>query len=378
MADKKHIVVTLLVFAAILVVVTLSARSFQKMNEMPPEFRGKGVTEVRMLSYYLPGLKGTPGDTEIFILKGERPGASMMVLGGTHPNEPASHMAATVLMENASVSEGCIYVITRANRSGFTHNDPTEGYPQQYSIPLPDGSKRVFRFGSRATNPTHQWPDPDIYIHESGQALSGAETRNLNRAYPGKSDGTLTEMVAYAIVQLINQEKVDISIDLHEASPEYPVIDAIVAHDRAFEVAAIAMLELDMEGLSFNLEPSPSNLRGLSHREWGDSTDTIALLMESANAIQGRLRGKTDEALIVTAKDPIYVKAYKLGRLYVDYPEAGHPMEERVGRHITAIGAIINAYNMLEKGKYLRAENLPQYNDLQTKGLGSYLISADS
>ena len=37
----------------------------------------------------------------------------------------------------------------------------------------------------------------------SGQKLSGSETRNLNRAYPGRPDGTFTEKVAYAITSLI-------------------------------------------------------------------------------------------------------------------------------------------------------------------------------
>ncbi|MBU2511311.1 succinylglutamate desuccinylase/aspartoacylase family protein [bacterium] len=369
---KKHLVF-LSILAVTAAVIIEAASLFSEMSEMPTENPGKGVTEIRMLSRYWPNLKGTAGDTEVFVLRGEKPGASMLILGGTHPNEPASNVAATVLIEHAKVNEGCLYIITRANRSGFTHNDPTEGYPQHYSIPLPDGSKRIFRFGSRATNPVHQWPDPDIYIHESGQALSGAETRNLNRAYPGKPDGTLTEQIAYSIVQLIKTEAIDISIDLHEASPEYPVINAIVAHNRAFELAAVSMMALDMEGLPFSLEPSPVNLRGLSHREWGDSTDTLALLMESANAIQGRLRGKTDEALIMTAKDSMYVRAAQLGRLYVDYSEKGHPLEERVGRHIAGIRAIIDAYNTLDKGKIFEVEKFPEYGELQEKGIGYFL-----
>ena len=53
-----------------------------------------------------------------------------------------------------------------------------------------------------------------------GQSLSGSENRNINRTYPGKADGTLTEMMSYGIVQLINTENIDVTVDLHEASPE--------------------------------------------------------------------------------------------------------------------------------------------------------------
>ena len=69
-------------------------------------------------------------------------------------------------------------IIPRANNSGFSHTDYTEGAPQRFHLKGASG-ERWFRFGSRATNPTDQWPDPDIYVHAaSGQKLSGSETRN--------------------------------------------------------------------------------------------------------------------------------------------------------------------------------------------------------
>lgn len=39
-------------------------------------------------------------------------------------------------------------------------------------------------------------------------------------------------MMSYGIVQLINTENIDVTVDLHEASPEYPVINALIAHER--------------------------------------------------------------------------------------------------------------------------------------------------
>ena len=56
----------------------------------------------------------------------------------------------------------------------------------------------------------------------------------------------------------------------------------------------------------------------------GDYSNTMAILMESANASQGRIRGRTDETLVLKGKDKMYVKAAELGRLYVPFNENGH------------------------------------------------------
>ena len=54
-------------------------------------------------------------------------------------------------------------------------------------------------------------------------------------------------------------------------------------------------------------------------------TNTYALLMETGNPSQGRLRGRTDEALVQTGIDPCYVINYDLGLLYVDYSSGSFP-----------------------------------------------------
>lgn len=356
-----------------LVIAALAGREFFKMREVEAIIAGEGVTEIQRLSDYLPSLKGTVGDSEIYVFKGEEDGGSTLILGGTHPNEPASLVSAVMFIENAKVSKGTLYVIARANASGFTHNDPQEGSPQRFHIKTANG-ERWFRFGSRATNPLNQWPDPDVYVHAaSGQNLSGSETRNLNRAYPGRKDGTYTEKIAYAITELIKQNKIDMTIDLHEASPEYPVINAIVAHERAMPLASQVVINLEFEDIPISLEPSPVSLRGLTHRELGDYTDTYAILMETANASQGRLRGKTNEELVLTGKDERYVEAAKIGRLYVPYDENGHPLEERVGRHVSSVLQLIATMGENEPEKEMIVENVPVLADLMENGIGAYL-----
>ncbi len=370
MNKDNYRAIIILVFVVLIMII--SGRSFLSMHKLDPIFPGVGVTEKKMLSNYLPSLKDTSGDTEIYVLKGEKPGGSILVLGGTHPNEPAGYISAVLMIENLQVERGTVFVIPRANRSAFTHNDPQEGHPQKFTVQTSEG-ERWFRYGSRATNAIDQWPDPEIYIHQSGQKLSGSETRNLNRAYPGRPDGNLTEKVAYGIMELINKENISISIDLHEASPEYPVINAIVAHERSRDLVAMSMLELEFDGLNFSMELSPPNFHGLSHREWGDYSQTMAILMESANPIQGRLRGRTTEELILTGQDECYVKADELNRLYVEFDENGHPLKERVGRHLTAIKDIIRTYNDLYFDKSIEVNGFPSYDELIEEGIGKFL-----
>lgn len=356
-----------------LVIAFVAGKEFLKTRELEPIVKGDGVTSMQKLSDYLPDLKGTRGDSDIYILQGIEPGGSALILGGTHPNEPAAFLTTVLLVENLKVDKGTVYIIPRANGSAMSHNDPQEASPQRFTIKTPYG-ERWFRFGSRATNPLDQWPDPDVYIHAaSGQKLSGNETRNLNRAYPGRADGTYTEKVAYAITELIKKNDINMEIDLHEASPEYPVINAIVAHERAMPISSQVVMNMEFEDIQIGLEPSPPSLHGLSHRELGDYTSTYAVLMETANASQGRLRGKTDENLVLTGKDPIYVKAQKIGRLFVPYDENGHPMEERVGRHLTGVVQHIIVMGENEPDKEIIIEGLPSYEDLQKNGVGAYL-----
>lgn len=370
--NKYKLSASILLVLSIICVIVL-AKDFRSMNEEEVIYKGPGVTEVIMLSEFYPPIAGTAGDTEVYILEGEKPGASMLVLGGTHPNEPASLVAATLLIENARPEEGTLFVIPRTNNSAMTCTDPQEGSPMRFTIETDNGA-RWFRFGSRATNPIHQWPDPEIYVHaSSGQKLSGSETRNINRSYPGRVDGTFTEKISYAITEMINKEKIDITIDLHEASPEYPTINAIVAHERSMPLASQALINMQIEGMDISLEPSPKNLHGLTHRELGDFTDTLAVLMETANPSQGRLRGKTNEELVVNGQDKFYVRAADYGRLYVPFDETGHPMKERVARHVTGIAQLAVAYGELGLENKIVIDGLPSYSDMSTGGLGAYL-----
>ena len=370
--NKRY--VKFLIFAsAVTLVVLLSAFSFTSMWKDPPIVPGPGVTEIRMLSEWLPQLAGTKSDTEVYVIKGSGDGGRFLLLGGTHPNEPGATLAAVVMIENVSALMGDLYVIPRANRSAFTHNDAMEGAPQFFSIELPDGSERVFRFGSRRTNPISQWPDPTIFNHPAGTTMGGSEISNLNRAFPGREDGLTTERVAAAIMNLIRQEGIDLVVDLHEASPEYPVNNAIVFHQDAAEVAIMTQMMLEMEGIDIRLEESPINLRGLTHREIGDNSDALAILLEVSNPSQGRLRGATTEELVTTGIDKFYLQASKDGKLFAPYDETGYSLDLRAARHVATIRVLLDSWNMMYFDRMIVLSDIPDYQQMLDKGLGAFL-----
>jgi hypothetical protein len=350
----------------------LAGRSFRTMHRSEALFPSVGLTDRNRLSDYFPPLKNTHGDSEVYIFRGSEKGGNLLVLGGTHPNEPAGLMTAVLLLENIRAKQGNVIVVPRANSSGFTHSDPQEGNPQRFEVPTPAGP-RVFRLGSRLTNPVDQWPDPAVYINPAGQTLSGNEVRNLNRCYPGRADGFLTERIAFGIMELIREERVDIGIDLHESAPEYPVINAIVFHENSSELAAVALLNLQAEGFDIRLEASPVNLRGLSHREWGDHAGIKAILLETPNASHGRLKGKPSSSLVVDGRDKFYAKASRLGWLFVTYGEEGIPLALRVARHLAGIKALLGSLAELEPDKAVVVEGLPPATEVQQKGVGAFL-----
>lgn len=382
MTKKNYFTAALCLIVAVAIMI-VTGMNFLAARNVPLPKEGPGVTEVKMLSDWFDGLKGTGGDTPVYVLKGEKEGGSMLILGGTHANEPSGYMSAITFIETAVVEQGTVYVIPYTNYSAMTHNDPSEGNLQYFTLTTQSG-ERTFRYGSRATNPVDQWPDPDVYVHyPSGQRLSGSETRNINRAYPGRPDGNLTEKMAYGVTELIKAEGVDLTFDLHEASPEYPVINATVAHESGMAIASVGYMNLMMAGVEMALETSPTNLHGLTHRELGDFTDTIPLLMETANASQGRLRGGTTVEQVLGGIDEYYVISEALGMLYVPYDENGHPIEERCGRHLQGIYEYSKAFSESEPESSIVYSGVPGYAelflnadpaDLGGKQLGSFLL----
>ena len=370
---NKNAIIGSVLLAVTCAIIAGVAPAFLRVRKPEPIVPGPGVTRQMMLSDYFQGLKGTAGDTAVYELDSGNPGATIIILGGTHPTEAAPVVAATLFVENAVVKEGKVLVIPHACESGFTWTEPGQGHPQYYYIKTPYG-ERAFRYGGRGTNPVHQWPDPDMYKHyPSGQVLAADEIRNLNRGYPGKADGKLTQKVAYGITQLIKKENAAMIFDQHEAPPEKPLVDAVCVHEKALDLASWVSMELEANGVPMRVEVSPKGLHGFSHRELGDHTDVFPILSETSNPAQGSVRGRTPPDLVVTGDDAMYEYLWKTGKLSVKYMEGGERLEHRVGRDVANICQFATSWTELYPDRPVVIEGMPSYYDLTANGIGQYL-----
>jgi predicted deacylase len=313
---------------------------------------GPGVTATRLLSEWAPSLAGTPGDTKVYVLEGKDPGATVFVAGGTHGNEIAGIVAAVVLVEHARVQKGRLVVVPHANNSAITDIDPERPGPEFVAVATSRGERR-FRYGSRRTKAAHQGaPDPPKYLHpKSKEELGGAESRNLNRAYPGVADGNLTERMAFAILRLIQQEKASVAFDFHEAGPESRLAWMVVAHPKNIDTAAVAVLDLDAQGLTMKLEPSSETFRGLSHREWGDASAAQTYLFETPSP-----------SMVSDTKGVDSVNDARL------------PLSRRVGGQLASFAAVLAAYNAgAPPAGQVTVAGVPGLAEVERSGVGAFL-----
>ncbi|MGB7452972.1 MAG: hypothetical protein WBM36_12675 [Lysobacterales bacterium] len=327
---------------------------------------GAGVTDQRKLSDYFPPLKATNLDTDVFILDSGKAGATGLIIGGTHGNEMAGSVAALVALENAVVTEGKLIVIPYTNRSAQSVADTRNHIAPRHLIQS-RGGERYLTYGDRRTDlADQQSEDPDEYRNPGGYVLkNGKESRNLNRTYPGKQDGTGTEQLAYAIIALVEKEQVDFSLDMHEANtPETDTQDngdyrpggnkrlsyTLVAHPRGLEIAAYALLAMEEDThISMKLEESNTEYRGLSHLEIGDATNCLSYLSESPNPGQDRSRKNAD--VIGDSK---------------------YPLTHRVGMHLRLFKHLADAFADYN-GEALTIDKLPEYKDLLAGDIGQFL-----
>lgn len=339
-------IVSLFVAAFMVATVVLPAVADPIIHDVRP---GYGVTAIGWISDYHTPLRGSAVDTRVYYLDSGVEGPTTLILGGTHSNEIAGIMAAKLLVERAVVTRGRLIVVPYANASGASYADtyhPEIGY---YSLTTESGV-RTFRYGDRRTSLEHQGPDPQRYIHyPSGQEFPGNESRNLDRAYPGKADGNLTQQLAYAYNQLLLEEKVGVAFDLHEAGPTSRLANMVVANPKNLDFAAMAIVELEMQGIVMNVEHSSDDFHGLSHREWGDCTPAAAYLIETPNPAQAP-----------NAIDPDVVN------------DKANPLARRSATHLSTIDAVLSAHELLD-GERTCWVGMPSYDDLVLEGLEQHL-----
>lgn len=328
---------TLLIIAAFLIIVSLAA------SAAPPAYHdvrpGYGVTRIGWLSEYNPNLKGTNGDTMVYCLEGDEPGMDVLVLGGTHANEISGIIAATLIVERAEVAVGRIFVIPHTNNSASMAPDSRSGANLTRVQVQSISGGRVLAYGDRYTKVDDQ---PDF----ASDPL-GLESRNLNRVYPGKADGTLTEKVAYGIMRLLEVEGIEVGIDLHEANPGSTLAWTIISPNETLDVAVLAAFDLEDKGIRMNPDRSGPGFAGYSHWEWS-RLGTSAYLLETVNPAMET--GKK--------ADPIVSEDY--------------PIKKRVGIHLETILALLK-YEVELTGAKFAVEGIPGYSDLMKLGLAGLL-----
>jgi len=328
--------ILLILFAALL------AASFTTFAA-PPAYHdvrpGYGVSGIGWLSDYNPALLGTNGDTMVFCLDSGKPGMDVFVLGGTHANEIAGILTATLLVERAEVKAGRLFVIPHANNSASMTAD-TRGGGKLTSVKIQALSgTRVFAYGDRYTRVEDQ---PDF-----AKDPLGVESRNLNRVYPGKPEGTLTEKVAYGIIQLIAKESIDVAIDLHEANPTSTLGWTIISPNETLDIAVLTAFELEDKGIRMSPDRSGPGFAGYSHWEWS-RLGAAAFLLETVNP--GMETGKM--------ADPVVSETY--------------PIAKRVGIDLETIMMLIKYRAEFTGGSFV-IEGVPSYADLMKNGLAGYL-----
>jgi hypothetical protein len=361
--------------ALAVVFLSVSGKSFYDHRHLQePVVMGPGVTRVAKLSDYNPTIRGSANDANLYFLEGREPGGTIFVFGGTHAEEPAGRLAAWLLVERATITRGRLVVALSANRSASTVTRPSAAYPATFTIPTAWGG-RTFRMGDRFTNPLDQWPDPEVFIHyPSGQFLAYVDIRNLNRAFPGRPNGTLTERTTYAFMECIRREKVDLAVDLHEAELQYPVINTIVTHQKGQELATmISMTLTDLEGFNIGTEFSPLNLHGLTHREIGDHSQAVSLLFEAPEPFLDATRGRTNADVLLSGRDEFVVKAGRKGLLFAPIDEQGWPIATRVGRHTSSVAQTLETWTEFNANRAVVATGIPRYADLLKHGVGHFL-----
>jgi hypothetical protein len=146
------------------------------------------TTVTREIRDRLPGTKiqkqllmdETVFEIPAYIFESSQTGPAILILGGTHGDEPAGYEAAFRLVDRFlknPILRGKLIIIPEANRQSVIHFSRR--------IPVPPGEN--------------------------------IERGNLNRCYPGDPDGLPMEQLAYQIQQLAELHNISILIDLHEA-----------------------------------------------------------------------------------------------------------------------------------------------------------------
>ena len=345
--------------AVLLLLAALPSRAAFQIDVRP----GYGVTGRKWLSDYNPNLRGTDYDTPVFVMEGEAPGGVALLFAGTHSREIAGPVSASVLLENARLVRGRLFVIPCLNAAGMSVPDSLGQVPHELVVPT-RGGKRVLYYGDRRIPLKDGESDPPQFVHPTGYThKDGAEWRNVNRNYPGVADGTPAQMVCFGVMELIRREGVLTCLDVHEATAPESVFDprdgkthpggtlsySLITHPKYIDTAIEMIFDLEDRGVNLKAEQSIPGFRGISHYEIGEGTNCVPFLSETPNPAQN------DHAV---GADPLH--------------DARHPLEERIAIQLEIFRAWLGKCEEIT-GSPVVLEGLPGKAEIERDGVGAWL-----
>jgi hypothetical protein len=352
------------IFAAVLGAAFLACGTAGAQTALRWDVRpGYGVTELKWLSDYNPNLKNTEYDAPVYVMKGREPGATLAIWAGTHAREIAGPIALTVLLENAQVKQGTLFVIPCLNSAGMAVPDELGQVPHEQEITGRHGT-RVFYYGDRRIPLKKGEKDPEHFVHPLGYThKDGAEWRNINRNYPGAAEGTPAQMVCYGVMELLRREQIATCLDVHEAKAPEEVFDprdgkkhpggtmsySLVTDPEDIDKCLEMIMDLEERGVHLKAEVSAEGFRGISHYEIAKATPCIPFLSETPSTAMN------EHAVGIS---PLRDKK--------------HPIEERVGIDMEIFTMWFSKCKDYT-GAPFSMEGLPTMQQIQKDGVGAWL-----
>ena len=349
-----------------LILVVFSGPSFYKSRHLKePVVIGPGVTQVKKLSAYFPALRGTANDENIYILEGANKGGAVLILGGSHPEEPAARLTTWLLTENAKAGPGP-RLRPQFGQPERDDRDPAERrlsgqlyHPDRMGrADVPDGRPLGESSGpmarSRSLYPLSDAPEPGLHGRPQPQPdLAGPGQRHAHREDVLRPDRSSSRRRG----SISSSTSTRPSSSIRSSAPSSPI-------RRDWMSRPWPPWSSRTRSSRWGWRNRRWSCRGLSHREIGDHTDAVPLLFETPEPFLDATRGRTDEKLLLEGKDEFVVRAGKRGLLFEKIDEKGWPIDVRVGRHCSTILQVLAVWSQDHGDKAVVLTNLPKYAEV--------------
>jgi len=225
-------------------------------------------------------------------------GMRVAIIGGVHGNEIAGWGAALDIIADFPFTEGKVLVLPKANKLACDLND---------------------RFPGNKS--------PGNYLPETNNYSTTLGYVDMARVFPGKSNGNITEKIAWCITEILDEFQPELIFDLHESQRPYSNgADGYmgntllaVSNNRAANEAAVAAINASGLAPEKNFVLLTSITVGMTNTAFGPRYNAPAFIIETI-----RYEGLTSPLVTV-------------------------PLARRISQHRFLIKAIWDNYNKQSK-----------------------------